>query len=113
MNGQSLYVSRRMGRSLWQQYRVYFDRLELQSFILLHTLVVPLSDIVDVWVSRPPVVAEMFRGRGFAGGMALKLDLADLCLHVAIQKRSGFTHHIHFTPDDPERFVSVCKNLLA
>ena len=39
MNDTPPGASKRMGRSLWQQYRIYGHRLELQSWVLLHTVV--------------------------------------------------------------------------
>ena len=39
MNDTPLCASKRTGRSLWQQYRIYGHRLELQSWVLLHTVV--------------------------------------------------------------------------
>jgi hypothetical protein len=40
-----LYVSNRLPKNLWQEYRVFKDRLELESHILLHTFIIPLNDI--------------------------------------------------------------------
>ena len=39
MNGTPLYASKRTFKSLWQEYRIYRDRLELQAWVLLHTVV--------------------------------------------------------------------------
>ena len=58
MNDIPIYISKRTGRSLWQEYRIYRDRLELQSWFLFHTVVVPASEIQAVEV-RPSI----FRGR--------------------------------------------------
>jgi hypothetical protein len=43
---------------------------------------------------------------------ALKLDMADLCRHVAIRRRSGIMKRLRFAPDDPEKFVEVCKSIM-
>jgi len=60
---QPIYVSRRTAASLWQEYRIFSDRLELQSWILFHTLLIPANEILDIEV-RPSV----FSGRmGFTG----------------------------------------------
>ena len=45
MNDTPLCASKRTGRSLWQQYRIYGHRLELQSWVLLHTVVIPANEI--------------------------------------------------------------------
>ncbi len=107
-----IYISKPTARSLWQAYRLYPDRLEIQSWVLLHTLVIPLNEINDIWVSRPPIIAESFRGKGFWAGLALKIDLADLFLHVGLHTKSGLIRHIHFTPDDPHAFVAAYHSIL-
>jgi hypothetical protein len=68
----ALHVSRRMLASLWQEYRIYSDRLELQSWILFHTVVIPANEILDIEV-RPSVFSER---KGFVWG--IKLDNSDL-----------------------------------
>ena len=103
----ALYVSRRTFKSLWQTYRIYRDRLELQSWILLHPLVIPANEILTIEV-RPSV----FSGKkGFIWGV--KIDNCDLCRHVLLTRRWGFMKRIGFSPDDPEKFVEVCKSIMA
>ena len=106
MTDTPLYSSRRTGKSLWQQYRIYRDRVELQSWFLLHTVVVPAIQIKSVEV-RPPVFCS---DRGFTLG--IKLDNCDLCRHVLFTKKSGIFKRLGFTPDGPEEFVQVCKSIL-
>ena len=84
-------VSRRTPASLWQQYRIYSDRLELQSWILFHTIVIPANEILEIEV-RPSV----FSGRkGFTWG--IKLDNSDLCRHVLVTRKNGLfkRHRVH------------------
>ena len=57
MNGTPIYISKRTAKSLWQEYRIYRDRLELQSWFLFHTIVLPANEIQAVEV-RPSI----FRG---------------------------------------------------
>jgi hypothetical protein len=105
MNGSPIYISKRTGRSLWQEYRIYPDRLELQSWFLFHTLVVPANDIQAVEV-RPSI----FRGRdGVIWG--IKLDNCNLCRHVLLTKKSGRFKRIGFSPDDPDQFVAACRSI--
>jgi hypothetical protein len=108
---QPLYVSKRLFRNLWQQYRIYTDRIELRSCV--GRKVIRAEDIVDVEVRPPVVIGDLFRGKGFVQSFALKLDLADLFHHVAIHRRSGWIKHLRFTPDDPDMFVNVCKSIMA
>ncbi|MBC8218179.1 MAG: hypothetical protein H8E73_06905 [Planctomycetes bacterium] len=109
MDEQPLYESRRLFRNLWQQYRIYADRVELRLFG--RGRVIPADDILDVEVRPAPVIGDLFRGKGFAYSFALKMDLADFFSHVAIHRRSGWIKHIRITPDDPEKFVRVCKSI--
>ncbi|MFC1637150.1 hypothetical protein ACFL5Z_20200 [Planctomycetota bacterium] len=107
---QPLYVSRRMFRNLWQEYRIYTDRIELRSCV--GRKVIRAEDIIDVEVRPPLVIGDLFRCKGFARSFALKLDLADFFRHVAIHRRSGWIKHIRITPDDPDMFVSLCKSIM-
>jgi hypothetical protein len=103
---QLLLVSRRTAASLWQEYRIFSDRLELQSWILFHTVVSPANEILSIEV-RPSV----FSGRkGFTWGV--KLDNADLCRHVLLTRKTGFWKRIAFTPDNPDEFARVCQSII-
>jgi hypothetical protein len=107
MNDTPLYASKRTAKSLWQQYRIYQDRIELQSWILFHTVVLPTDEIGSVEV-RPSV----FRGwKGLTWG--IKIDNCDLCRHVLLKRKSGLFKRIGFSPDEPEKFVEICKSVLA
>lgn len=82
------------------QYRVYPDRLELQSWFLCLTFVIPANEILGLEV-RPP---------GIIGG--IKLDNCNFCRHVRIRRKSGrLFKYIGFTPDDPEKFAGFCDNI--
>lgn len=111
MNQQPLYESRRMFRNLWQRYRVYTDRVELRSF--LGAKIIRANDILDVEVRPAVVIGDLFRGKGPAYSLALKLDMADFFRHVAIHRRSGWIKHIRIAPDDPDEFVRVCKSIIV
>src|SRR5579859_6920487 len=100
MNDAPLYASRRKGRSLWQQYRIYRDRVELQSWFLFHAIVVLRDDIRAV-EARPSVFSS---NNGITWG--IKLDNCDLYRHVLLTKKNGLFKRIGFSPDDPEKFVA-------
>ncbi|MHC4564478.1 MAG: hypothetical protein ACYTE3_01855 [Planctomycetota bacterium] len=106
MSEEPLYESRRMFRNLWQQYRIYADRVELKLFG--RARIIYAEDIVDVEVRPAGVIGDLFRG---AYSLALKMDLADLFRHVAIYRRSGWIKHVRITPGDPQEFVRVCKSI--
>ncbi len=108
------HVSVRMGRNLWQEYRVYSDRIELQSWLLFHTIRIPTDEIQSIEIRPPFVFAELFRGKGAGPAFALKLDLADLFRHVIIKKKTkGIFKFIAFTPGDPERFLQACELMMS
>jgi hypothetical protein len=103
---QPVYVSRRTPAGLWQEYRIYSDRLELQSWILLHTIVIPAREILEI-----EVCPSVFSGRkGFTWG--IKLDNSDLCRYVRVRRKTGFWKCIAFTPDNPDEFVRVCQSII-
>jgi hypothetical protein len=98
-----------MFRNLWQRYRIYADRVELRLFG--RARIISADDILDVGVRPAGVIGDLFRGKGLAYSLALKMDLADFYRHVAIRRRSGWIKHIRVTPDDPEEFARVCKSI--
>ena len=102
MNNAPIYISKRTAKSLWQEYRIYRDRLELQSWLLFHTIIVPVNEIQAVEVRPPGPIC------------GVKLDNCNFCRHVLLIKKSGllFTKRIGFSPDAPEKFVAVCKSIL-
>jgi hypothetical protein len=100
MNDTPIYTSKRTAKSLWQEYRIYRDRLELQSWFLFHTVVVPANEIQAVEV----------RPSGPIWGV--KLDNCNFCRHVLVIKKSGLFKRIGFSPDDPEKFVAMCQSIL-
>jgi hypothetical protein len=106
MNDTPIYISKRTTRSLWQEYRIYPDRLELQCWIALHTLVIPANEIQEIKV-RPSVFSGQ---KGFTWGV--KIDNCDLCRHVLLRRKSGILKRIGFSPDDPEKFVAVCQSFM-
>ena len=99
MNDAPIYTSKRTGRNLWQEYRVYPNRLELQSWFLFHTIVIPVHEIVEIEVHPPGVI------------WGIKLDNCNFCHHVVVTKLSGLFKRIGFTPDDPEKFVAACRSI--
>lgn len=100
MNDTPIYTSKRTGRSLWQEYRIYRDRLELQSWFLFHTIVILANGIQAVEVRPPGII------------WGVKLDNCNFCRHVLLTKKSGLFKRIGFSPDDPEKFLAACKSIM-
>jgi hypothetical protein len=86
---EPFYVSPRSSRSIWQEYRIYPDRLELQCWVAFHTLVIPAEEIIEIEVRPPIVIADLFRGKSFLYSFPLKIDGADGHRHVAIKLREN------------------------
>ena len=108
-----LYTSKRTAKSLWQQYRIYRDRIELQSWILLHTVVLPIDEIQAVKLRRSVIGGWKRLMKIDLGDMwGIKIDFCDLCPHVLLRKTSGLFNAIGFSPDEPEKFVEICKSVL-
>jgi len=111
-----LYTSKRTAKGLWQQYRIYRDRIELQSWILLHTIVLPTDEIQAVKV-RPSVLDGLLgftwgKKKDFRDMWGIKIDFCDLCRHVLLRKKFGLFNAIGFSPDEPEKFVEICQSVL-
>ena len=109
-----LYVSKRSLRNLWQQYRIYKDRLELGSWLLLRTLVIPSTDILNIEVRPRFVMFDILRGKRIAYSLwPMKIDFSDLFTNVAIHRKSGFIKHIRITPNNPAEFVEICRTIMG
>ena len=108
-----LYVSKRSLRNLWQEYRIYKDRLELQSWLLFRTFIIQSADIMNIEVRPRFVMFDLMRGKSLAFALAMKIDLSDLYTHVAIHRRSGLLKHIRITPNNPSEFVEICKTMMG
>jgi hypothetical protein len=91
-----IYESKGTPRSLWNTYRIFDDRIELQFRIFFTKIIIPRDAVVKVDVYKPPVIRTVF--------WALKLDLVDFYIHVGIERNSGFFKKIRFTPSDPNEF---------
>lgn len=110
---EPLYRTRPSAKSLWREYRLFADRIELDT-IPWGTVRVPLDDVKAVAIRPPLVVFDLFRGDYGLGELmrAPKLDLADLHEHVALEK-TGFWKQFRFTPDDPVAFKAAVDAALA
>jgi hypothetical protein len=103
VSDKPLYVSPSTVKSLWQEYRVFADRLELDS--LYGLISIPFEQIETIEL-RESDVAGLLKGdlqlRNFRP--ALKLDWANFLEHIVIDKAEGVFRRILITPDDPSAF---------
>jgi hypothetical protein len=104
-----LYTSKRSAKNFWRQYRIFDDRVELDT--LFKTITVPFGEVEGVEVANS--FAEALRMPLRGGRMAIKLDWADFHKHVVLDRTTGVFRHIAFTPDDPEAFRTVLKAAMS
>ena len=100
------YTSQSTIRSLWQEYRIYGDHLELDTHF--GVIEVPFDAIESVDAKPSDLKQLMTQGdlqlRGFRP--ALKVDWANFQEHVVLDKNEGLVRRILFTPDDVSAFNS-------
>ena len=111
MSEEALYVSKSIAKSLWQEYRIYKDRVEFSTHF--GNMIIPFDAIESVEV-RESDIKGLFRGdlqlKGFKP--ALKLDWANFQEHVVLDKKSGFCRRFLFTPENPQEFKTVLEKHL-
>ena len=103
MSDPLVYTSKTSVKSLWQEYRIYEDRLEFST--LFGQLTIPFEQVESVEVSESDLKGLLkgdLKLKGFRP--ALKLDWANFVEHVVLDKSAGFVRRVLFTPEDPEAF---------
>ena len=112
MDKEPIYISASTTKSIWQEYRIFNNRVEIDTMFGL--MVIPFEHIEKAKVSESEVKGLM-RGdlqlKGFRP--ALKVDWANFVEHVVIDKSEGHIRRILLTPDDPGVFVSTLDAALS
>ncbi len=112
MDTEPIYVSESTAKSIWQEYRIYSNRVEFDTHFGCMTI--PFEHIERAEVSESEVKGLM-RGdlhlKGFRP--ALKVDWANFVEHVVIDKSEGLIHRVLLTPADPDEFVSTLDEALS
>ena len=111
MKSEPLFISKSTVKSLWQEYRVFEDRVEFDTHFGMMT--VPFAHIETVEVSESEVEG-LLKGdlhlKGFRP--ALKLDWANFVEHVVLDKSEGHVRRLLFTPEDAEAFRDALNEAL-
>lgn len=100
-------------KSLSLKYEIWDDRIRIQTLLLFYWFDIPFSNIEKVEIGNPPVVWDIIKKgyiispRHWFGMRILKNDLADLSLHITIEKKKGIWKQIRITPKDPEKFRNI------
>lgn len=113
MHAEPVYVSPSSSKSLWQEYRVFADRIELST--LLGVLTVPFEKIEQI-SERAPLLKQIATGEIFCREFrpGLKLDFVDFSDHVEIDRSDGLlVRRVLITPADPPAFVTAVQNALS
>jgi len=100
MSDPLVYTSKSSVKSLWQEYRIYEDRLEFST--LFGQLTIPFEQVESVEVSESDLKGLLkgdLKLKGFRP--ALKLDWANFVEHVVLDKSAGLVRRVLFTPHDP------------
>jgi len=100
MKRDPLYRSKCSAKNFWKEYRIFDDRIEMDTFF--KTITIPFDDVEGAEVAHSYSEGVRLQLRG--GKLGIKLDWADLHEHVVLDKSTGVFRHIAFTPDDPEAF---------
>lgn len=107
-----IYTSKSTVKSIWQEYRVYVDRLEFDTHF--GKLVIPFDQIERIEISESEVEG-LLRGdlhlKGFRP--ALKLDWANFVEHIVLDKSEGHVKRVLFSPDDVQAFTRATDEALA
>jgi hypothetical protein len=112
MDTDPIYVSVSTARSIWQEYRIYSNRVEIDTHFGCMTI--PFEHIETAGVSESEVKGLMkgdLHLKGFRP--ALKVDWANFVEHVVIDKNEGIIHRVLMTPENPEEFVTTLDEALA
>lgn len=111
MEKSIIYESKKNAKSLWNNYRIFEDRLELEW--MFGNLIIPFENIENAEI-RESDLSGLLHGhlnlKNFRP--ALKLDLANFVEHIKIDKSDGSVHRILFTPDDIHGFMESFNNAL-
>ncbi len=112
MGGEPVYKSESTAKSIWQEYRIYEDRVEFDTHFGL--LTIPFDHVESVELSESEI-AGLFKGdlhlRNFRP--SLKLDWANFLEHVVLDKSKGKVRRVLFTPEDPAGFKKALDEALA
>jgi hypothetical protein len=111
MHETPIYRSASTAKSLWQEYRIYKNRLELDTHFGLMSI--PFEQIEGIFISESEV-------KGLVKGdlhlkdfrPALKVDWANFLEHVVIDKKAGSLRRVLLTPDDLEAFKGALEEAL-
>ncbi|MFH1686552.1 MAG: hypothetical protein ABIE70_03415 [bacterium] len=112
MNAEALYVSKSTLKSLWQEYRIFGDRVEFAT--LFGTISIPIENVEQIEVRQSDVKGLLTGDLGLKNFRpAIKLDWANFQDHVVLDKKEGFCRRFLFTPGNPNEFKEVLQRVMS
>jgi hypothetical protein len=112
VSDEPVYVSGSSFKSIWQEYRIYGDRLEFET--KFGQMIVPFENIDGFEVLDADTKALLrgdLRLKNFRP--AIKIDWANFMEHVVLDKKEGCVRRILFTPEDPLAFKDALQGALS
>ncbi len=108
---EAIYTSKCTAKSLWQEYRIFEDRIELDS--LFGMISIGFDQIEKASLSESEIKG-LLKGDLHVKDFrpAIKLDWANFKKHIVIDKSSGNVGRVLFTPDDPQAFMKVLSDAI-
>ena len=106
------YISTSTLKSIWQEYRIFGDRLEFDT--KFGRITIPFENVERVEVLDADTKALLrgdLRLKNFRP--AIKIDWANFMEHVVLDKKEGLVRRILFTPEDPVAFKDALQDALA
>ncbi len=112
VSDKPIYMSKSTVKNIWQEYRVYDDRLEFDT--LFGRMTIPFEHVERIEVldaDTKALVRGDLRLRNFRP--ALKIDWANFLDHVVLDKSEGYVRRVLFTPEDPAAFKNALKEAVT
>ena len=110
MSDTPRYVSPPSTLSFWAEYRIYADRLELDTQVF-GLITIPFAHLEHAELRPAVAILDLVRqdhGLRWTHRSA-KLDLADLAEHIAVERDTGLFRQLRLTPTDPQAFLAALE----
>ena len=107
-----VYLSTCTFKNIWQEYRIFDDRLEFDT--IFGQMTIPFEHVERVEVldaDTKALIRGDLRLKNFRP--ALKIDWANFLDHVVLDKNDGHVRRILFSPEDPEAFKNALEEAIT
>ena len=112
VSDKPVYTSTSTLKSIWQEYRIYPDRLEFDT--KFGRMTIPFENVERFEVLDADTAA-LIRGdlrlKNFRP--AIKIDWANFLEHVVLDKKEGHVRRVLFTPEDSVAFKNALQDAVT